>query len=330
MEAEAAAGIARALAPTDFIPDQLRRWVNPDAPASKRELDVEATVATVTAVLLAGQELEFGPMASLRAITIIRGQVALYAIAMRAILQRHGHEIVVKESTDHRAIVHARRAGTDTWQTSTWDLDRAKLMGLYPGKPDSNWRRQPKSMLVARASAEASRWVASDAMLGLPVIAEEVEDGGTGELLALPPGQADDNGEDPQGTGAKTAKRKRRPPPATPPEATRPAIPPPRPQEARREEPGISPAQRSKLYAGLRDIGVGAKENREEALALLAAWIGRPVESTNDLTQGEAGTVLDRLQALKSIGARPAAAPDDDSDPNFPPEPEEAPGDADG
>ena len=319
LEAEAAAGIARALAPTPFVPDQLRRYVNPDAPPAKRELDMEGTVATVSAVLLAGQELEFGPMASLRAITIIRGSVALYAIACRAILQRHGHDIIIKESTDNRAIVDARRAGTDTWQRSTWDLDRARLMGLYPGKPDSNWRRQPKSMLVARATAEASRWVASDAMLGLPVIAEEVEDADT-ELLALPPGTGDENGQDPEPRQA-TARRKRRGPASSPPAlAPEPPAPPPRPTDhPRPDEPGISPPQRSRLYAGLRDIGVGARENREEALALLAAWIGRPVESTNDLTQAEAGTVLDRLQALKTIGARPAAQDGDpDPDPSFP------------
>lgn len=324
LEAEAAAGIARALAPTPFVPDQLRRYVNPEAPASQRELDFEGTVATVSAVLLAGQELEFGPMASLRAITIIRGSVALYAIACRAILQRHGHDIIIKESTDNRAIVMARRAGTNDWQTATWTLDRARLMGLYPGKPDSNWRRQPKSMLVARATAEAARWVASDAMLGLPMIVEEVEDT-EAELLALPPGQADDNGQGSTGAEPRqaTAKRKRRgpaassSPPALAPEPSAPPAPPPRPTDhPRPDEPGITPPQRSKLYAGLKDIGVGARDNREEALALLGAWIGRTVTSTSDLTQAEAGTVLDRLQALKTIGARPAAAQQEEPDPD--------------
>src|SRR5215831_16079393 len=95
-EAEAAAGIAKALAGTPFVPEQLRRYTNPDAPANKRILDYDGTVATV---MLAGQELGFGPMASLRSITIIKGTVALYAIAARALLLQHGHEIIVKEST---------------------------------------------------------------------------------------------------------------------------------------------------------------------------------------------------------------------------------------
>ncbi len=339
LEAEAAAGIARALAPTPFVPDGLRRWLNPqERDPAKRQLDFEGTVATVTAVLLAGQELEFGPMASLRAITIIKGTVALYAVACRAILQRNGHDILVKESTDFRAIVDARRAGSDVWQRSIWDLDRAKVAGLYPGHPDGNWRKQPKAMMVARATAEASRWVASDAMLGLPMIVEEIEDTERGELLALPPGQADANGQDPQAEAPepkRTAARKPRkpaspqvPPPAASPEGTSPPAPPPGPSDTPGpDEPKISPAQRSRLYAGLRDIGIGARENRDEALALLGAWVGRQVESTNDLTATEAGTVLDRLQALRTLGARPP----DDADLGVPPDPEEGqPGDDDG
>jgi hypothetical protein len=330
LEAEAAAGIARALAPTPFVPDSLRRWLNPqERDPAKRQLDMEGTVATVTAVLLAGQELEFGPMASLRAITIIKGTVALYAVACRAILQRNGHDIVVKESTDHRAIVDARRAGTDQWQRVTWDLDRAKVAGLYPGHQDGNWRKQPKAMLVARATAEASRWVASDAMLGLPMIVEEVEDAERGELLALPPGQADANGADPGQQAPEepkrtAARRPRRPAaaslPPPPPDTTEPPAPPPAPSDVPPPEgPMISKPQRNRLYAGLRDIGIGARENREEALALLGAWIGRAVESTNDLTDAEAHTVLDRLAALRTLGAR---SPDDE---NPDPGPEEDP-----
>jgi hypothetical protein len=294
---------------------------------------MEGTVATVTAVLLAGQELEFGPMASLRAITIIKGQVALYAIACRAIVQRNGHDIILKESTDHRAIVDVRRAGQEAWQRVQWDLDRAKVAGLYPGHPEGNWRKNPKAMLVARATAEGSRLVASDAMLGLPMIVEEVEDEERGELLALPPGQADANGQDPEAPTVPkprtAARRPRRPAaaslPAPPPDTAEPPAPPPSPSDVPPPEgPMISKPQRNRLYAGLKDIGVGARENREEALALLGAWVGRVVKSTNDLTDAEAHTVLDRLQALRTLGARP---PDDADleEPQDPPPPEEDP-----
>lgn len=302
-EAEAAAGIARALAPTAFVPDSLRVYLNPaERNPDRKQLDVEGTVQQVTAVLLAGQELEFGPMASLRAFVIIRGTVAMYAIAARALLLRHGHEVVVKETTSTRAIVVGRRAGSDIWQTSTWDLDRARTAGLYPGHPDGNWRKQPKAMMVARATAEAARWVAADAMLGLPLIAEELADG-----EVIPAGPVEDLATQaaPEADGHRTTRRRSSRaaaalpagPPSVPP-AGQPPHPagsaPPAP-----EGPKVTKPMLGKLHAGLRDIGI---TGREEGLALVGAWAGRAVESTGELTRDEAKVVLERLDALR--GAR--------------------------
>ena len=97
LEAEAAADIAKALAPTAFVPDQLRVWVEPRGtePGQAGTRTTRPPSPKSTAVLLAGQELDMGPMAALRSITIIRGQVALFALAARALLQRRGHEIIV-------------------------------------------------------------------------------------------------------------------------------------------------------------------------------------------------------------------------------------------
>ena len=140
IDLEAAAGIARAIVGTPFVPDQLRIWINPaERDPAKKMLDVDQTVATVSAVLLAGQELALPPMASLRAFTVIRGTVAMYAVAARALLLSHGHEIIIRESTSTRAIVDGRRAGAEQWQRSIWDIDRAKIAKLYPGHPDGNW-----------------------------------------------------------------------------------------------------------------------------------------------------------------------------------------------
>jgi hypothetical protein len=304
LEAEAAAGIARSLAPTAFVPEHLRVYRNPkERDPDKRVLDLDATVVQVTAVLLAGQELEFGPMASLRAFVIIRGTVALYAIAARALLLRAGHEVLVVESTSSRAIVKARRAGSDDWQTSTWDLDRAKLAGLWPGHADGNWRKQTKAMLVARSTAEACRWVAADAMLGLPLIAEEVADGD--ELLPAPDGAATGH-EEPSGATARGSTAKRRSSAAR---AALPSGPPlPVPEQQPDPEPPSSapppgtpkptPAQSAKLHAGLRDLGITGPE---EGLALVSAWAGRRIDRTSHLTRDEINVVIQRLDALRAM-----------------------------
>jgi hypothetical protein len=319
LEAEAAAGIAKALAPTAFVPEHLRVYENPQErnPALK-VLDFDATVQQVAAVLLAGQELEFPPMASLRAFVIIRGTVALFAIAARALLQRHGHDIVVVESTSTRAIVRGRRAGTDQPQQSVWDLDRAKTAGLYPGHPDGNWRKQTKAMLVARATAEVARWIASDAMLALPLVAEEVEDA-PNEIMEAAPDDASANGQPPAAKSTakrKTAVRAALPAPAS---GTGEGPPPPVlpvPEEPAPPGPKATRPQLNKLHAGLTDIEV---TGREEGLALVAAWAGRKVSSTANLTRDEIGVVLERLDKLRALRA---AEPDEPPPEQHPPDDE--------
>jgi hypothetical protein len=308
-EAEAAANIAKALAPTSFIPDQLKLWLNPEErnPAN-RQLNYEGTVQQIAAVLLAGQELELSPMASLRAFVIIRGVVALYAIAARALLLHAGHDIIVKESTSTRAVVMGRRAGTEDWQTSTWDVDRARVAGLFPGHTDGNWRKQTKAMLVARATAEVSRWVAADAMLGLPPIAEEVEDADA-ELVpvaaidAPAPAPADAA----KGTRRRNAPRRaalpRGAPPAPPDTATDPA-----PEVPEQRGPRPTKAQLAKLHAMLGKLQISGPE---EGLGLISVWAGHPVTSTKELNPAELQVVFERIGSLLTISAQDHAGEED-------------------
>ena len=343
-EAEAAGVIARALAPTPFVPEQLRRYVNPDARPADRKLDYEGTVATVMAVFLAGQELGFGPMASLRSITVIKGTVGLYALAARALLQQHGHEIVVKESSSTRAVVDGRRAGGE-WQRAIWDIDRAKLARLYPGTEFSNWRTQTKAMLVARATAEVARWVASDAMLGLPLMAEEIEDGqeaANGQVPAIEsmatgpqgPAPAKELPPPPAEGAKKPTKRTTRParaalptagddrPPPAAPEPPMPEQPPAAiPAEPVPDAPQLSQPQRARILAGLRTMHITGKE---ESLALISAWTGRTIGSTNDLSQDEAHVIIERIDALLNMGATKVDEPDEET-PDPPPDDDDQP-----
>lgn len=127
------------------------------------------------AAILAGAEVGLSPMASLRAFDNIQGTPAPKAMTLRAIALGLGHEVKVLESTPERAVVAGRRKDDTDWQTSTWTLDRAAQMGLT-GK--SQWKQQPAAMLVARATAEVCRWIASDAIMGMPYTAEEIRDQG--------------------------------------------------------------------------------------------------------------------------------------------------------
>lgn len=138
-------------------------------PQSYNGKPTEAAAAIVT-----GQGLGLDPLASLRSMDVIQGTPAFRAITIRAVVQSHGHEIWVEESTQQRAVVKGRRRGDANVVTSMWDMDRARRLSLT-GK--SNWKNQPEAMLIARATAEVGRLIAADALLGMAYSIEELEDG---------------------------------------------------------------------------------------------------------------------------------------------------------
>jgi len=327
-EAEAAAGIARALATTAFLPDSLKVYRDP----KRTNLDLDATVSQAAAALLTGQELGLSPMASLRSIDVIppgSGSPALRAAALRGLVQHHGHDIWIVESTQTRAVVRGVRAGTDIVQESVWTLDRAKRLRVRGyADPNGSWQRQPGVMLVARATAEVARWIASDVLLGLPYIAEEIGDeNGTGDGEPVAEGDATTNHR--PGVRARrqssTARPRRRSPGARPggalalPSATE------RTGEQAPTGPPISGSQRARLWAGLKRLGL---TDRDQALEAISEWIGRSVSSSNDLTGAEAGVALtaiqneqDRRAAAEQDAADRAAAEQAQDDAELPQEP---------
>lgn len=153
-DARQAALVAQSLAKTSFVPASLR---------GKPE--------DITAAILAGQELGMKPMATLKSIDVIQGTPALRAHAMRAIVQSHGHDIELIESTPDLCRMRGRRKGSENWQPVTWDMARATQLGLT-GK--DQWKKQPQTMLIARATGELCRLIASDVLHGMPYAAEEL------------------------------------------------------------------------------------------------------------------------------------------------------------
>lgn len=185
---------AKSLVKTSFVP------------ASYQGKPEEAAAAIVT-----GLGMGLDPLAALRSMDVIQGTPAFRALTIRAIVQSHGHEIWVEESNSQRAIVKGRRRGSDKIETSVWDMDRARGLGLTN---KSNWKNQPGVMLVARGTSEIGRLIAADALLGMGYSIEELEDGVTPEPQAE---------EKPRGRSAnRTVARKPRQEPATAPEVAEP------------------------------------------------------------------------------------------------------------
>lgn len=281
--ADAAYNVATRLVESSFVP------------ASFRGKPIEATAA-----ILAGVEVGLSPMAALRSFDVIQGQAAPRAITLRAVVQSHGHEMILLESTESRCRMKGKRKGSDEWQAVTWTLDRAKALGLT-GK--DNWKKQPGAMLVARATSELARLIASDAILGIGYSAEEIADGGNVETRAA----AETVDATPTGTRRMSRKKPE-------PVADDPALPVDHPAHPRADEsdeefpaepePGVSPAQIKMMAALMNQLGM---TDRDSALAFVADVIGREVESRNDLTKAEASKVIDALQA--DLGELPTEEP---------------------
>jgi hypothetical protein len=272
--ASAAHEIAVHLVRTSFVPEGFRG--KPD----------EATAA-----ILAGVEVGLQPMAALRSFDVIQGTAAPRANTLRAIVQSQGHDVYVVESTETRAVVAGRRRGSSQEQRSVWTIDRAKRLGLTGKK---NWTAQPQAMLVARATSELCRLIASDAILGLPYSIEELVDGAVDAVADVTPAERPRRRTAQRATRAATVTAERvDAPPAPEPVLDEPPLddePTAEPEPA--DDDAVTPAQIKMLAATMKDANL---TDRADALAYVASVIGREVESRNDLTRAEASRVIDAL-----------------------------------
>lgn len=257
-EADAALSLAQKLTNTAFCPEQFR-----------------GKPGDAAAAMLAGGELGLSPLTAMGAFDVIQGRASARAITIRALAQAQGHEIVMVESTSTRCRMKGRRRGSSEWQTVDWTIDRAKQLGVT-GK--ANWRNQPQAMLVARATSEICRLVASDALLGIAggYSTEELADGADVALAVTVEPQS----------APKTRTVGRRKPAAKP-------EPKPEPEPEAELEPESDPItqkQLTALNAGLTGI-VG--NGRADKLAWLTHNLDREITSSKDLTKDEASQLID-------------------------------------
>lgn len=165
-EAHQASMVAKALARTSFVPASMRGKDNDPEKAN------EITIGNVTAAILTGQELGLQPMASLRSMDIIQGVPGLRAHAMRGLVQSHGHKLVKTSSSATKVVYRGKRKGERDWQEVEWTIERAQKLGLTV---KDQWKKQPETMLIARATGEICRLIASDVLHAAPYCAEELD-----------------------------------------------------------------------------------------------------------------------------------------------------------
>jgi hypothetical protein len=261
-QADAVFAIAERICDTSFVPTAYRK-----------------KPAEAAAAMLAGAELGFDPMASLRAFDSINGTPAPKAITLRAVVLGKGHQVETVEQSATRAVVRGRRFGKGEWQVSTWDIERARKLPQFT--TNANYKNNPEAMLVARATAEVCRWVGPDAVMGMPYAAEEAGDfepvaPSAPATRRLTVAELDEPAAIEQGPAAELVTRE----------------------------------QQKTMFALWADLGYSGDENRQTRLDLTARFIGADtVESSNELTAAEADTVIAKLRERKQAMHAQAGAP---------------------
>lgn len=282
--ADAAFHVAERLSQSSFVPAQYR-----------------GKPVELTAAILAGIEVGLSPMAAMRSFDMIQGVSAPRAITLRAVVQAHGHELVLVESTSTRCRMKGKRKGSEEWQSVTWTIERARDLGLL-GK--DNWKKQPAAMLMARATSELARLIASDAILGIGYSSEEVADGGSyDQQVSTATTTA------PSEAGTRRMSRQTPGAPVSPiegdPEAGTKDVASP----ASGDSPllNTSSALARAMFAALGDLGITTKPDR---LLYVSDVLGRRVESSTEMTDSDAEAVL--LEARRELAQREVERPDAD------------------
>jgi hypothetical protein len=261
------------------------------------------------AVMLYGATLDLDPMQSVRSIYEVHGQPGLYAKAMVALVVGRGHEIWTVETSDSSVTVAGRRRGSQHVEQSTWTIQRATLAGYVPtidpntgnyrlnkwGKLDGNekYLTDPQAMLYAKAASEVCRKVAPDVLAGVYAVEELQSERWDAEVVSVQRNIPADApaadrmgailGTKPSGADAATEA----------PGSGQPVEP-----ESAPESPPDEPLllnTRSKLakamYAAINEAGIPESDR----IPYVAAAIGRPIESTKEMTEDEARHVLRTL-----------------------------------
>jgi len=137
--------------------------------------------------VLAGQELGFGPIASMTGVYIVKGKVSLSANLMAAAIKRSGrYTYKVKTLTEQACALRFLERNGTAWEDlgeSGFTIEDAKKAGLTS---NDTWAKYPRNMLFARALSNGARWYTPDIFGGPVYTPDELGapvDGETGEIL---------------------------------------------------------------------------------------------------------------------------------------------------
>lgn len=160
-------------------------------------LTLEAAVVKI----IAGEELGIGPMAAIKGIDVIEGNLGYRGNLVATLVKQHPrYDYAVLEKTKERCtlqfLIDGKPAPGDEEGKATFSIEDAQTAGLV--KPKSGWEKWPRAMCFNRALTEGVRAYIPDVTAGAPAYTDdeirevisveaEVEQVAAGETAKLPP-----------------------------------------------------------------------------------------------------------------------------------------------
>jgi len=125
--------------------------------------DLKGKASDVLVILLYGQELGLAPMQAIQSIDVMKGRPSLRANLWVALTRKAGHKVRVVEETPTSCTVQVTRHDDPEPHIVTYTLEDAKIAGLLS---NSNYTKNPKAMLYARAASTCCRRACSEVAMG--------------------------------------------------------------------------------------------------------------------------------------------------------------------
>lgn len=131
------------------------------------------SVQAAGVLILAGKELNLGPMESIKGLHIIQGKVEMSAMLMSKLVKRTTkYNYRITEATDIECKLEWFESGESVGHSS-YTMEEAKTAGLAY---KDNWKKNPSDMLFARALTRGARRFAPDAIGGGTYVDGEIDE----------------------------------------------------------------------------------------------------------------------------------------------------------
>ena len=231
------------------------------------------------------------PPTAVAELSVIKGRLVMSAQLLRALAERRGYRVTRADSSAETCTAQVFGRDNVLIGETTFTIQDARAAGLV--RERSGWQSYPARMLWARASALALRDYAPGVALGISTDDEMLE------IVARDAVSSDGAHPEPveEIVDAEIVE-----PDEPELESESESEPEPVEEPQTEPEPLLAEGQRREIFALIRECGLDAGEGERDArLDYLSRVVGRRVDSSNELTAGEAGQVIAALRAVREL-----------------------------